>query len=59
MQYFKIVGREPIKFVVEMELGACVEEWNFLAQCLKERGAYCFMHSSIFVRIRKKLRESF
>lgn len=38
MQYFKIVGREPIKFVVEMGLGACVEEWNSLAENLRERG---------------------
>lgn len=38
MQYFRIIGREPVKFVVEMGLGACVEEWISLAQCLKEKG---------------------
>lgn len=38
MQYFKIVGKEPVKFVVEMGLGACVEEWNALSQCLKDHG---------------------
>ena len=38
MQYFKIVGQEPIKFVVEMGLGACLEEWYELSQCLKDNG---------------------
>lgn len=38
MQYFKIVGQEPVKFVVEMGLGACIEEWTALAQCLKDKG---------------------
>lgn len=38
MQFYKIIGKEPIKFVVEMGLGACVEEWNSLAQSLKEKG---------------------
>ncbi|MGN0267574.1 MAG: alpha/beta hydrolase [Lachnospiraceae bacterium] len=38
MQYYRIEGRKPVKFVVEMGLGACVEEWNSLAQNLKNRG---------------------
>ncbi len=38
MQYFRIVGQEPVKFVIEMGLGACVEEWIALAQCLKDKG---------------------
>ena len=38
MQYFRIMGQEPVKFVIEMGLGACVEEWNILTHCLKDKG---------------------
>lgn len=38
MQYFKIMGQEPVRFVIEMGLGACVEEWNTLAHRLEDMG---------------------
>lgn len=38
MQYYRIMGQEPVQFVIEMGLGACVEEWSALAHCLKDKG---------------------
>lgn len=38
MQYFRIMGQEPVQFVIEMGLGACVEEWNILTHCLQDKG---------------------
>lgn len=38
MQYFKIMGQEPVQFVVEMGLGACVEEWSILTRSLQNKG---------------------
>ena len=38
MQYFRIVGQEPIQFVIEMGLGACIEEWGVFAQYLQDKG---------------------
>ena len=38
MQYFKIIGQEPVRFVIEMGLGACVEEWHTLAHRLQDKG---------------------
>ena len=37
MQYYKIVGNLPLRFVVEMGLGACIEEWMPLAEQLVEQ----------------------
>ena len=39
MQYYKIVGNLPLRFVVEMGLGACIEEWMPLAEQLVEQSA--------------------
>ncbi|MGN0413226.1 MAG: alpha/beta fold hydrolase [Lachnospiraceae bacterium] len=39
MQYYKIVGNLPLRFVVEMGLGACIEEWMPLAERLVEQSA--------------------
>ena len=38
MQYFRIMGQGPVQFVIEMGLGACVEEWSMLTQRLMEKG---------------------
>lgn len=38
MQYFEIKGQEPVQFVIEMGLGACVEEWNLLTNFLQDKG---------------------
>lgn len=39
MQYFRIIGKEPVKFVIEMGLGACIEEWSALASRLQDKGS--------------------
>lgn len=39
MQYFRIMGKEPVKFVIEMGLGACIEEWSALASRLQDKGS--------------------
>lgn len=39
MQYFKVIGTTPIKFVIEMGLGVCIEEWYTLAQKLQDMGS--------------------
>ena len=39
MQYYKIVGKLPLRFVVEMGLGACIEEWMPFAEQLVEQSA--------------------
>ena len=38
MHYYRITGKEPVRFVIEMGLGACVEEWNSFAHCLQDKG---------------------
>ena len=38
MQYYRIEGRKPVTFVVEMGLCACAEEWNSLTKSLMEKG---------------------
>ena len=39
MQYFIVIGTTPIKFVIEMGLGVCIEEWYTLAQKLQDMGS--------------------
>ena len=39
MQYYKIAGKLPLRFVVEMGLGACIEEWMPFAEQLVEQSA--------------------
>ena len=34
MNYYKIYGKQKIDIVVEMGLGACIEEWEHIAKQL-------------------------
>lgn len=38
MQYYRIIGQEPVRYVIEMGLGACIEEWGAFARCLQDKG---------------------
>ena len=38
MQYYKVIGDLPIRFVIEMGLAACIEEWLPMARRLQKYG---------------------